>query len=502
MGIIIKQSVKGTIFSYLGMVVGYVNMGIIMPHFFDTAQVGLVQIFAAISLIFAQFSSLGFTSVINRLFPVFRSKENKHHGFIFLALSTGFVGYIISLIGFYISKPYIIESNIEKSPLIVEYLFLLMPLVFMRLLFILLDNYNKVLFDSVTGTVWMDFWHKIFNLILILIFVIGWINFTQFFIGYIISMSLPALPIILVLIKRGEFQIKPRLNFLDRSLRKEILIVLFFGLINGLAGIVLFNLDKIMINKFLTLGEVGIFGVCALFATIIKVPFNSVTKISIGIIAEAWKKNNTDHIQEIYYKSAINQAIIGFLILIGMAVNLDNIFSILPPDYSKGKMVLIIYSFGILINTITGVGGNITETSKYFKFSTISLAMSMLLLVFLSYLLIPRFGITGAALATALTLTLISIINVVFLKIKFGFFCFDRKFITLTGITIISFFLGNIIPDLPMIIDILVRSGLVSIIFLSMVFLYKISPDLNQIIIQNIKILKKHLNKVINQFQK
>lgn len=50
MGIIIRQSVRGAFWSYLGIVIGYINVGIIMPQFFDTAQIGLVQLFASVSL--------------------------------------------------------------------------------------------------------------------------------------------------------------------------------------------------------------------------------------------------------------------------------------------------------------------------------------------------------------------------------------------------------------------------------------------------------------------
>ena len=81
MGIIIRQSVRGAFWSYLGIVIGYINVGIIMPQFFDTAQIGLVQLFASVSLIFAQFGTLGFNSVVNRLFPHFRNQERKHNGF-------------------------------------------------------------------------------------------------------------------------------------------------------------------------------------------------------------------------------------------------------------------------------------------------------------------------------------------------------------------------------------------------------------------------------------
>lgn len=482
MGIIIKQSVRGAFWSYLGIVVGYINVGIIMPQFFDTAQIGLVQIFIAVSLIFSQFATLGFTSVINRMFPVFRNPEKQHNGFLFLAFVTGIAGFALSVAGFLLLKPWIIESNIDKSPLVVDYLFLLMPLVFMRLLFTLLDNYNKVLYDAVTGTFWLEFMHKVINLILIIIFAFGLINFRQFFFGYIISMSMPVIPVIYVLIRRNEFHLKPNQEYFSPPIRKEVGTVMTFGFINGLAAILMMNVDKIFVNQYLSLDEVGIFGVCALFATLIKVPYNSISKISIGIIAESWKRNDVGHIREIYQKSAISQAIAGTLIFIGILVNLHNIFEILPPVYSSGKWVLVIYSAGMLLVTIIGLAATITETSKYFRFSTFFLLVSVVVQFILSYFLIPRYGITGAAVATIITLFINFGLQALLQKIAFGITGVNYKVLIVFVIGGISFGAGWLLPRMQLIPDIILRSGLVSLLYVGMIYLMNVSPETNNLI--------------------
>lgn len=484
MGLIIKQSVRGAFWSYLGIAVGYINVGIIMPQFFDTAQIGLVQIFIAVSLIFSQFATLGFTSVINRLFPVFRNPSKQHNGFLFLAMVTGIAGFALSLAGFFILKPWIIESNIEKSPLLVDYLFLLMPLVFMRLLFTLLDNYNKVLYDAVTGTFWLDFMHKVINLLLIIAFAFELINFHQFFFGYIISMSMPVIPVIYVLIRRNEFHLKPDREFLTRPVKKEIGTVMTYGFVNGMAAILIMNVDKIFVNQYLSLDEVGIFGVCALFATLIKVPYNSISKISVGIIAESWKRNDVAHIREIYRKSALNQAIAGTLIFVGILVNLHNIFEILPPVYSSGKWVLVIYSAGMLLVTIIGLAATITETSRYFRFSTFFLLISVIAQFFLSYFLIPRYGITGAAAATIITLFINFGLQALLQRVAFGITGISIKILPVLLIGLISFGAGWLPPKMPLIADILLRSGLVSLLFGGMIYLSGISPETNSLIRQ------------------
>lgn len=482
MGIIIKQSVRGAFWSYLGIAIGYINVGIIMPQFFDTAQIGLVQIFIALSLIFSQFATLGFTSVINRMFPIFRDPLRQHNGFLFLALLTGMAGLAVSTVGFFILKPWIVESNIDKSALFVDYLFWLLPLIGMRLLFTLLDNYNKVLYDAVTGTFWLDFMHKMINLFLIILFAMGWINFKFFFLGYLLSMSIPVFPVVYVLVRRNEFHLRPDFTFLKPGLKKEIRVVMFFGMINGFSGILLMNVDKVLVNQFLSLDEVGIFGVCALFASLIRVPYNSISKIAVGIIAESWKRNDIAHITEIYQKSALNQAIAGTLIFIGILVNLDNIFEILPPVYSQGRNVIIVYSAGMLLVTIIGLAGNITETSSLFRFTTLFMGISIIIQFVLSYLLIPMYGITGAAWATVITLVTNSMFQAGLQKIVYGIAGVNLRLLLVAGIGFVSFLSAYMIPTLSLIPDILVRSSVAVLVYISLTYFLKVSIDLNQLI--------------------
>ncbi len=482
MGIIIKQSVRGAFWSYLGIGIGYINVGIIMPQFFDTAQVGLVQIFISLSLILSQFSTLGFTSVINRMFPVFRNSVRQHHGFLFLALVTATIGFALSTAGFFLLKPWIVDSNLHKSPLLVDYLYLLLPLVLMRLLFTLLDNYNKVLYDAVTGTFWLEFMHKAINLILIVLFAFGWISFRSFFVGYVLSMSMPVLPLVFVLRQRKQLHLRPDRAFLTAPVRRDLSSVMLFGFVNGLAAILLVNIDKLFVNQYLSLHEVGIFGVCALFATLIKVPFNAVSKISTGIIAESWKSNDVSNIRNIYQKSALHQAIFGTLIFTGLLVNLHNIFRILPPVYSSGKWVLIIYSAGMLGVTILGMASIITETSRHFRFSTLFLFLSILAQLLLGLWLVPRYGITGAAVATISTLLLNAILQALLQHIAFKISGLSSRLLWVMGFGVVGFLAGNFVPELPLIADVVVRSGIVTLLYGLMVYFSGISPETNRLI--------------------
>jgi len=481
MGIIIKQSVRGAFWSYLGIAIGYINVGIIMPQFFDTAQIGLVQIFIALSLIFSQFATLGFTSVINRMFPIFRDPVRQHNGFLVLAMITGLAGLAVSTLGFFLLKPWIVESNIEKSALFVDYLFWLLPLIGMRLLFTLLDNYNKVLYDAVTGTFWLDFMHKLINLFLIILFALGWINFRFFFLGYLLSMSIPVFPVIHALMRRNEFHLRPDFAFLKPALKKEIKVVMLFGMINGFSGILLMNVDKVLVNQFLSLDEVGIFGVCTLFASLIKVPFNSIAKIATGIIADSWKRNDIAHIREIYQKSALNQAIVGTLIFIGILVNIDNILEILPSEYESGRWVIIIYSAGILFITIIGLAGNILEISNHYKLTSVFLLVSVLLQFIFSGFLIPRYGINGAASATVITLVFNYGIQAILLAKIYRISGISSRLIVIFLVGLISYLVAISISTISLLPNIFLRSGIVTFVYIFLIYFLEISPELNNL---------------------
>jgi len=493
MGIIIRQSIKGSFWSYFGLALGYINLGIIMPRFLETEQIGLIQLFVAITIIFSQFATLGFPSVINRLFPHFRNKAKGNNGFLFLALVTGLSGFILSIVAFYILKPHIIESNLEKSPLIIEYIGLLLPLVFFRILFILLDDYNKVLFDAVTGTFWNEFVHKSINLSLIIILALGGINFRQFFFGYIVSLSLPAIPLILVLIRKGEFNLKPDFKFLSKSLSREIVVISAFGLVNGFSGMITTNIDKIFVNQYLSLNFVGIFSVCALFASVILIPSRAIQKISTGIIAQSWKEKKIKHIQEIYYKASLNQSIIGAFIFAMLIVNIENIFAILPEVYSQGKWVLIIYSIGVLIRVSNTNSGAIVATSKYYKVLTYIIIVQIGVAIGLNMLLIPKFGITGAAWAVLLIYLFRTIAIVGFLKIKAGLYCYSYKHLIIIVIASISILAGFLIPPFDsLILNILFRSILSGVLFISTTMLLKVSNEINQLAVTILNRIKQY----------
>ena len=116
MGIIEKQTIKGSIYSYLGVGIGFLTVGIIWPKVLLPEEIGLINLLIALSALLAHFGSLGINSVANRLFPYFRNEEKGHNGFLFLSFIFGIVGFILVMVFFLLQKELISRFSCTVFP--------------------------------------------------------------------------------------------------------------------------------------------------------------------------------------------------------------------------------------------------------------------------------------------------------------------------------------------------------------------------------------------------
>jgi O-antigen/teichoic acid export membrane protein len=490
MGIIKRQTIKGSVYSYLGVVIGFL-FTVISLHLLSTEQIGLTAILVAVSGIYSQFSTLGFPKVIERLFPYFRNKDKNHNGSLFLTIVVGIIGFIISVVTFLLLKPYIIESNLKKSPLLVEYIWYLVPLIFFRMFFLMLDSYNKMLFDATTGSILSDFVNRLGNLFLLGAFFLNWINFPQYVFGFVVFLSFPAVYLAGLLIYRKQFNLQPKLEFVKTPLRKEMISLSFFGLLSGLSAVALLNIDTIMLNGYYNLSLTGVYSISFYFGTIIMIPGVALGKISSTIIADAWKNKDMNTIDDIYYKSSINQLFAALLLFILMVTNLHNIFKILPPQYSGGEWVIILVAMSKLVVASTGVSSQIIGTSHKFKIQTYSMGVLVVLSVIFYMIFIPLWGMIGAALGSLFSVSIASLLRVFYLHQNMKLFPYRLVHLKCVAIALLAFGVGKIIPMVDnYIIDLFIRCSAISVVFIGLCYLFNITADLNQIVDKTFRILR------------
>lgn len=481
MGIVQRQTLRGTAWSYLGAILGFINIAILSPRIFSTGEIGVVQLLVSFASILAQLSSLGFTNVINRLFPYFRDLRTRHNGFFALSVAITLAGFLLAIIFLKFYTPHFEEINRVKSPLISEFSFYLPALLLITLLFNLLDNYNKVLFDAVLGTFLREFLFRIFNLALIGLFWLNMIDFSEYLFGYVVGQGVLLIIIVVSLVIRGEISLRFSLSFLSPELKRQILLLSFFGTLTGLSTYVLTTLDKIFINKYMGEGQVGIYAIASYFAVLILIPGRSIAKISTPFLAESWKSGDIATIDDIYIRSSINQYAVGLLIFVGLLVNMSNIFRLLPDAYSSTSSVIILIGLGNLITVSSGISSVVLSTSELYRYQTWLMFILIGLFVISSLVCIPLFGITGAAVATSVSGIIYSTLGVIVVGRYFKLWPYRVAHLKMTVIGIVAAAAGYLIPEISLIPDIILRSAAVTLIFTGGVYFLRLSPDLNSL---------------------
>ncbi len=481
MGIIVNQSVKGTIYTYIGVILGFVIQGILFPRIYSTDQIGLTKIIVAYAALVAQFATLGFNGVTIRLFPFFKDPKSNHHGFLPLALITGLVGFLLSFGLFLIFKTWFIEFTSENSALLIEYLNYLIVLIFFQIFFTLFDGYYTALLNSIHGTFLREVFQRILIIIGIGLFYFNLIDFHQFIIVYIASMAFPTLFILFTLIREGHFSLKTDFAFLKKPILTSIGLMALFSILNGFTTNIILTIDTIMITGMIGLSATGIYGSCMIFGMMVSLPSRSILKITNIISARAWKENDMAAIRNIYEKSCITLFIIGLLMFLGLWVNINNIFEILGPKFVSGKWVIFFIGLGSLIDMTTGANSSILGSSPYYKVQTFFLVTLVILLILTNLLLIPIFGFTGAAIGGAVSLFTLNLFRFLYLWYKFDLQPFSIKFLFVAAIGVAAYLISSLLPILPnFIVDIFVRSSILTVLFCLPIYLLKLSPDINE----------------------
>lgn len=491
MGIIQQQALKGTFFLYSGVIIGFLST-IAITYSLSTSQNGLISLLISYSDVLAQVATLGFPTATGRLFSYFRNPKKQHNGFFFILLLVIILGSTTSLVLYYSLKPLIISSATEKSALFISYVNYLLPLIVFRFIFILLDRYYAVLYNAVIGIILKEFIQRILILISIFLHFFNLIDFNTFILLYVIAFCLPSVIIFISLALKKEVHLKPQLSFISPELRKTILSMSFFGFLIGFNTIAILRVDTIMISDLLGLSMTGIYTITFFFATLVKIPSRALTKISATIFADSWKKNDLKTIEIVYSKSSLHQFIIALLLFIGIWANIDNIFEILAEEYSAGRYVILFISLSALIDMLSGGNTLLISTSKQYKKLALFMFILLLLLILTNYIFIPMYGINGAALASLISTSIYFFIRYIFILKKFKMNPLSKNHLKVLLIGAVAYFPSLLLPKLDFfVIDIIIRSSIISIIFVFLTYYFKISEEINDKIDNFSKLIKK-----------
>lgn len=497
MGIIIKQSIKSSIFAYVGILIGFVTTALLMPKVLSEAEVGLIRLITSISILLAQFSNLGFNAAGVRYFPFFRNYENGHNGYLFWACFTTMVGLFITLLIWFFNEGLILDFfNASKSSLLGEYLIWVIPVTIFTVFFYVFDNYSRFLFDSTSGTILKEFIQRIFILLAVLAVFFKFSNFDNFVLLYVFALSFPTVLLVIQLWQKKQLVLKSINKIWTKEFTKGFSNLAMLTFLSGFSTQVVQYIDQIQVTKYISLEANGIYATMMMFGTVIYTPTLQLSRIGSSVIAEAWKTDNFKTISEVYSKSCLNLLLFGLFLFLCVSLNLSNLFEFLP-NYQSGYWVVIWIGLGKLFDMATGLNGVILQTSKYYYLDTLFMMFLIVSTWLLNSMLIPELGITGSAIATTISILMFNIFRTIFVWWAFKLMPFSWKNFNLIIIGAVVYFVIAFLPkiqifeELPSFLsDTPIRLFLIAVVYFSLVYSLNISEDFNKIVAKYFQYIK------------
>lgn len=482
MGLVIRQSVYSTIISYVGVAVGYLNLLYFYPRFLSLEQVGLFRTFQDAAILFSPFAQFGITQTIFRFYPQLARDRNSTHAFITLMVSLAVAGFAIFFLVFKIFEAPLLAPFQDNAKEIIQYTSLVLWLTLILVLMAVLEAFSRSLLKTVVPNLLREVVARLFLSVLVLLYFNGILTFDQLIFSSVMGYLVCLLLLMFYLWRQGELSFNTNFQILDRS---KFTPLIRYSLLSfaGMAGLILIGkIDSLMVTAILGTAANAIYTTAFYISTVIEIPKRALSQITMPLIARAFERNDLKEIHTLYSKTSINQFIVGALLLIGVWINIDSMFMLMPKGeaYAAGKWVVIIVGAGKLVDMLFGPSSEIIVLSRYYWFNIILITLLAAVVIVANNILIPLYGIIGAAMGAAFALIMFNTVKYFFILIKLKVQPFTPDSLKVLGIALFVLGINWLLPPLSHPIpDILVRSAIVTLVYSSLIFYANISPEGN-----------------------
>ena len=498
MGVVARQSIKGTIATYIGVAVGIVTTFFIQTKALQPEQIGLIDIVLQCSMLFSGLAMVGTNSSAMRYYPFFKDEERRDHGFFGWTLLVPFVGFVVFLLFFLLFKNSVVTFFSKDSSMFGDYVYFVIPLAFFMLYIFVFETNSNLLLRIVLPKFVREVGLRLATLTVYLLYYYKVIGFDGVIIGFCVFYGLATLINVIYLLSLKRVSFKIDWKFVTPQLRRDFLLYTLFMITAALAGNVIPMLSKFFVAGVTGFRLAGIFTIATNIAALVEMPYRSLGAISRPHISDAMAKQDVNQADSLCKNVALHQFIAGSLVLLLIWANIDFIFDLLPNGdiYRLGKWAVLLLSMGRLIYSTLAVTTTVLSYSKYYYYSLLFTILLATLSVLLNHWLVPDWDINGGAAAYTLSYFIYFVLLLAFIKWRIGVQPFSAKMVPVLLVVMVLFGLNWVWtslltpwfsglfgkPFLGLLVDAALKSSLFMVMGLTVIYKMKVSKSVNDLI--------------------
>ncbi len=482
MGVIQRQGFKYSIINFIGVGIGILSTLFIYPNALEI--IGLFRSLFDASVLATIIVLLGSPTSAVRFFPKYKDDESSHKGLLSWLLIVYAAGFLLFLLFFpFIQKLLSKYLFHERNAMFEDFIIYIIPLTFciglINLLARYISNFRRIVIPSAFENLTI----KITLPLIILMYLEGWIGVEGVVVGIVVSYILATIGMTSYLFKLGHYRLTRPSILDDRAALREYSKFSWYSLLAGVGSQIAFRIDGLMVASMIQFQASGIYAVSWAVSDVIAKPMRALGAIAGPLIANNIEAGNLKEVNSVYKKSSLNMTIIGLGLFLLIWAVLPYIFEIMPNTelMKEGSFVVFFLGLAQVWDMMTGVNGEIITYSKYYRFNLYLTLFLAITNIVANLILIPLYGMTGAAMATCFSFFLFNLAKFLFIKVKFGFQPFSAKLIPVFAFGIAAWFICHWLPNSSSpVTNMFYKGALFCVLYGSSIWGFNISPDINQ----------------------
>ena len=486
MGIVLNQSLKNTIITYIGFAIGGINTIYLYPVFLGATYYALTNYILSSANVIMPLFAIGMQNTLVKFYSQYQTNEERSRFLSFTVLFPLLLIIPMFLVGFYFFDE-ILYFLSKKNIIVKNYIWLIPFIGLCMAYFEIFYAWLRVHMHSVFGNFIKEVGLRFASLLLLVAVYYGWMTVE----GFVYATAVVYLLALLVTMFYAFSIEKPNFQFSIPKNTKEVLVYTFYIILSGSVANLLLDGDKMILNQYMNIENIAYYSVATYIALVISVPSRAMHQIVYPITAKLMHENKHDEMDILYKKTSINLQMVGGYVMLGIFVNINMLYEMVPEEYAGGILVVFMIGLSKYFDLILGNNNAIIFNTKYYRAVLFLGVLLVVLTVGLNMVFIPIYGIIGSAFATLLSITLYSLAKLLFVVKRLHLYPFTMQTLyslALTFVLFVAFYFWEF-PFNP-IISILLKSILMTIAYVYLNYKFVISTEINEVIDNVLKKLK------------
>jgi O-antigen/teichoic acid export membrane protein len=189
-----------------------------------------------------------------------------------------------------------------------------------------------------------------------------------------------------------------------------------FAAFRGVAAILqilILWLGVLFVGALASSREAGIYGAASRYVTVGGFVLHAVLLVVGPQISGLLARGSLERAQTVYQASTVWLTALSFPLYLTLAVFAPLALSVFGPEFDSGTVALVILALAMLVNMATGPVSVVLLMAGKSSWNLANNAAAVVVNILLSLLLIPQFGITGAAVAWAASIAVQNLVPLV-----------------------------------------------------------------------------------------